>query len=285
VVVVFITWIIGEIVLMPALQKWKKGQPILASRLQAIQQEILSIRGSLGVAGLTGGLSVEPAIPIHLQNDLGRDLEFGEVIGLGNQANTSDTLQRVLLASEIVEEDHKDAFGIVSDQIPQGGLGYAYVAGVCLALVNVIDAEHKYAKVVDSEITLQSDSAGQAKIIWKESGVGESKLAVMKLGISSSVSLELPTNPYTVKHDNSDDVGSIDVWTSDLGKADNEGPTNLEDYDGFEHWFPGNVVYNDGVDEDRTMWRMWRVVTINRYGLIVRIRDNVRDLLAGVQAC
>jgi hypothetical protein len=89
----------------------------------------------------------------------------------------------------------------------------------------------------------------------------------------------MPLNPYVIKHDNADSAGDKDVTYSDLGKEGGD----LEDYDGVEEWYPGNIVYNESGNQ--VLYRMWRVSTKNRYGVEVRIRDEAEELINTPGVC
>ncbi len=71
--------------------------------------------------------------------------------------------------------------GIACEPVRASGFGKLVVAGVVQAKVNVLDVGHKRATAKDGDTYLRSAKAGQATILWKESGTGV-KRAIVWLG-------------------------------------------------------------------------------------------------------
>jgi hypothetical protein len=69
---------------------------------------------------------------------------------------------------------------ITMEPMRAGQVGYGHIPQASWALVNVTNAGHDFAKV-DSGTELESDAATGFPIIWKESGTGSGKWAVIKL--------------------------------------------------------------------------------------------------------
>ena len=75
------------------------------------------------------------------------------------------------------------AFVVAVEPIAAGKIGRVAVAGVVQAKVNITDAGHGFAKAKDGDLTqLSSADTGDAQILWKESGTGASKWAIVRFG-------------------------------------------------------------------------------------------------------
>lgn len=84
------------------------------------------------------------------------------------------------------------AFVVAVEPIAAGNVGRCAVAGVVQAKVNVTDAGHGFATAKDGDLTqLSSAASGEAQILWKESGTGASKWAIVRFGGAAGASIRL----------------------------------------------------------------------------------------------
>lgn len=84
------------------------------------------------------------------------------------------------------------AFVVAVEPIGAGKIGRVAVAGVVQAKVNVTDAGHGFATAKDGDLTqLSSAASGEAQILWKESGTGASKWAIVRFGGAAGASIRL----------------------------------------------------------------------------------------------
>lgn len=75
------------------------------------------------------------------------------------------------------------AFVVAVEPIAAGSIGRVAVAGVVQAKINVTNAGHGFATAKDGDLTqLSSAASGEAQILWKESGTGASKWAIVRFG-------------------------------------------------------------------------------------------------------
>jgi len=70
-----------------------------------------------------------------------------------------------------------------------GDIETARVLGVCTAIVNVTDTDHWFAKPVDGEYVLESDSSGPVQLLARAASTGSQELSVM-LGGGGGVTTE-----------------------------------------------------------------------------------------------
>ena len=79
------------------------------------------------------------------------------------------------------------AFVVAVEPIAAGKIGRAAVAGVVQAKVNVPDAGHGFATAKDGDLTqLSSAASGDVQILWKESGTGSNKWAIVRFGAGAN---------------------------------------------------------------------------------------------------
>ena len=75
------------------------------------------------------------------------------------------------------------AFVVAVEPIAAGKIGRVAVAGVVQAKINVTDAGHGFATAKDGDLSqLSSAASGEVQILWKESGTGASKWAIVRFG-------------------------------------------------------------------------------------------------------
>lgn len=86
------------------------------------------------------------------------------------------------------------AFVVAVEPIAAGGIGRVAVAGVVQAKINIVSESHHHAKAKDGDLTqLISSGNGEAEILWKESGTGAGKWALIRFagagGTSATIRL------------------------------------------------------------------------------------------------
>ena len=84
------------------------------------------------------------------------------------------------------------SFVVAVEPIAAGKIGRVAVAGVVQAKINVVSESDTFATAKDGDLTqLTSSSSGEAQILWKESGTGASKWAIVRFGGSGGASIRL----------------------------------------------------------------------------------------------
>ena len=75
------------------------------------------------------------------------------------------------------------SFVVAVEPIKAGSIGRAAVAGVVQAKINIVSESDTFATAKDGDLTqLTSASSGEATILWKESGTGANKWALVRFG-------------------------------------------------------------------------------------------------------
>ena len=121
------------------------------------------------------------------------------------------------------------AFVVAVEPIVAGSIGRVAVAGVVQAKINVSDAGHGFATAKDGDLTqLSSAASGDAQILWKESGTGASKWAIVRFGASPPTVRLCKTTASWAKSS----TATLQVWTGAPGSESNSG-TTLSAYNSF----------------------------------------------------
>lgn len=129
---------------------------------------------------------------IKLRNDSGASRARFDVLGLGDPiilpaTNEDGFLRKIGFAGETpASADHASKFAILLAPLASGAIGDALVSGVVQCPINVDAESGDYASVTDGEYTLTRGSSAGAEILWVESGTGDGKWSVLRLGSGSA---------------------------------------------------------------------------------------------------
>jgi hypothetical protein len=128
---------------------------------------------------------------VLVKNSSGADRGQFAVLGItgplfaatGAGSNLQEFKNRVVLDCATPSiSSHTGKFVVLAEPILSGKIGRAFVAGVFSAKVEIIAADDGYADVKDSASELKTAATGAARILWKESGTGAGKWAILSLG-------------------------------------------------------------------------------------------------------
>jgi hypothetical protein len=115
---------------------------------------------------------------LKVKNSSGADRRRGELLEFtGFALNAAEITNTIWLTGG--SPTLANGFGILVRPIPSNDIDDCQVAGACYALVNVTDANHKFANVSASTYVLQSAATGPVRILYKDSGTGEKECAVL----------------------------------------------------------------------------------------------------------
>lgn len=135
-----------------------------------------------GMSGSFGGIN--PCV-VMAQNSTGGNLAEGAVVELTTSLLTTLDKSHLWLTG-IVRAGADPVCGVSLSPIYQDAIGPVQVSGVCLANVDIIDADNTHARVVPSSTQFTGDFGGYARILHKPSGTGV-KLCVVLLGHYQSI--------------------------------------------------------------------------------------------------
>ena len=126
---------------------------------------------------------------VKVKNSSGADRGRFEILGMDRPIFTPtdnlDTFQNEVTLVGVMPdgEKHLGRFCVLLEPLKTDAIGLAVIAGVCPVRVNVHEESDTFAEIKDGEATqLKSGGSGSATILWKESGTGENKWAVVRLG-------------------------------------------------------------------------------------------------------
>jgi len=84
------------------------------------------------------------------------------------------------------------SFVVAVEPIKAGGVGRCAVAGLVQAKINVAAESDTFATAKDGDLTqLTSAASGEAEIVWKESGTGTGKWALVRFGSPPGAGIRL----------------------------------------------------------------------------------------------
>lgn len=156
-----------------------------------------SRRGPPSVRGPEGGSEGENPSParVLLKNDSGSDAPTGGVLKLTGVVHEPAVEIGCEYSGPIFTGDtpaaNEQHVAILSEPIADGFLGWGVIPNAAWAKVNVSDAGHTYAKPKASVDELESDAGTGFPIIWKESGTGAGKWAVVSLSKPGGTTLTI----------------------------------------------------------------------------------------------
>lgn len=142
-----------------------------------------------------GQASSDRGGPVYcfIRNDSGSDVPNGGVLALGAPVTVPATRAEVVLeglafVGELPVADAPTQHVAISiEPIADGAFGYGIIPGAVWAKVNVSDDGHLFAQPKASVSELRSHASQGFPIIWKESGTGAGKWAVISLSKASDV--------------------------------------------------------------------------------------------------
>lgn len=121
----------------------------------------------------------------------------------------------------------KTPLAILQNGLDSLEIGKAFFWGLVPTLIDVEDEDHTFCRPVAGSLgSLQADFAGPCRIIWKASGTGNGKEAVILLQDLAWITGK-PDNPYVIDRGSSSD--DTKEWNP---LADPPKPDDWRDYDG-----------------------------------------------------
>ncbi len=127
-------------------------------------------------------------VVVLIKNTTGTNLPRYAILGIAGpvsdpQTQPDEFRHQIVLVGVTPTEDHCGRFVILKDDIPDGFVGEAVIAGACLAKVLVSSGQEdfSFANILPGDTSVLSARViGGARILWRESGVG-TKWAVVRL--------------------------------------------------------------------------------------------------------
>jgi hypothetical protein len=182
---------------------------------------------------------------VTVRNDTGADLDRYAVVGLGdpiidNSENLAEFQGRVTFQGETPDIDlHVGKFAVLIEPLPDGKIGLAIAAGVCQVLLTVSAADDRYADIEDAETGhLTSGGSGSAQILWKETGTGSGKWAIVRLGTPAAES-NIAWAKVQAGHVNFNAITGDPVRLASVKLLDDDGDEYGDAFDVYLPWASG----------------------------------------------
>lgn len=106
---------------------------------------------------------------VKVENTTGEDVREGEVLEFTGSAVT-ELFNRKLMLTGVEPNLERVGWGITLQPIKAGEINRILLVGACIAQVNIVSEDHKYAERVSGSRVLRSASSGPAKILHKPTG-------------------------------------------------------------------------------------------------------------------
>ena len=124
-------------------------------------------------------------------------------------------------------------FVVPVEPIAPSGIGFAAVDGVVPVKIDIVSADHKFATAKDGTLgELKSASSGTAEILWKESGTGAGKWALVRFGAGAGGGAKLGKFTGTWSKGSS---ATVTEWKGD-GTAAVTGPSGPATFSVVNRW-------------------------------------------------
>lgn len=211
---------------------------------------------------------------VYVKNGSGADRAMLDVMTVSSSvltsAGDSDGFKRdVVLSGAAVSTTLTLAFVVCAEPIKSNQFGWAYCSGIFPARINIGSSSHTHAGLKASDSTqLDSAFAGNAKIIYKESGTG-TKLAVVEYPV---VPIGATTSPTTLGGSTEgSETAASDTWT----RATSGTP--------LEEWYISRVGYWHA--GDGKLYAFYRKRTYDSCGLLISVSAETRVEIDAPEAC
>lgn len=140
------------------------------------------------IAGERRGVNASSSrVVVEVRNSTGEDRELGEAVQLTGHLLDDVSQEHPWFDAELVAEPVLRRLAILTRPLKDGAIGPAQLAGVCLAKVDVTDADHTHAMPVDGDAVLASGYTGPLELLMEPDGTGEQVLWVLMLKEAQSI--------------------------------------------------------------------------------------------------
>jgi hypothetical protein len=173
---------------------------------------------------------------VHVKNDTGGNMPRGSVLQLGALVYDAIDPANLAFVADVPADPVTDKYAILSLPIPDGKIGPAQAAGVCVALVDVLDVDHTRAIPVAGESVLSSAESGPIELLSPPDGTGEQLMAV-RLAVQERPPLIGKTDATHAKGSS----GTISIYSGTKGSETDTG-VNVEAWNRFADLGSGKWV-------------------------------------------
>jgi len=168
----------------------KRDNPLLTSA-SAINGALAAGSYFQEQIALGGGVGPKDSFPqpcfVKVKNNTGGNLARGKVLKLGTFLLTGKQNAQLWFNATTPQDPLAGAkCCILRKPLPDGQIGDAQIAGVCIAWVNSLNAAHTHASPVDNSNNLNSGTSGSYEILSALSGTGVQEAVVRFVGAGAT---------------------------------------------------------------------------------------------------
>lgn len=183
------------------------GQPLSSAisarawnRAQDAADVVLGQRPGFAAGGVQGPSA--PYTSVLCRNDSGSDVVRWGVLAIGGVAITpsgptgpaTSSYQEQPVIVGTTPAGTTQALCVAVEPIKSAGVGRVAVHGVVQVKLEVTNASHNFAKCKASTAELVSEWGGPAQVLWKETGTGAGKWALVRIGSGLPTGVDVVTN-------------------------------------------------------------------------------------------
>ncbi|MGE0606568.1 MAG: hypothetical protein AB7O62_05515 [Pirellulales bacterium] len=132
---------------------------------------------------------------VLVRNETGGDRDRFDVVGLdqpiiGPDDNLDEFKNRAAFNGVMPQFPyHAGRYAVLLEPLAEGKIGHGLVSGICVARVDVLDADHRAAEISEGETqNLRSQISGSAQILWVGGELGV-QWAVVRIGNEPDIEL------------------------------------------------------------------------------------------------
>jgi len=188
------------------------GDPlrIPASAWNRIRDATIKVERGGSNIGKVNGDRTNPR-EVIVKNATVTDLDRYDIMGVsiplfGPDVNLTEFQTNLCMQGVACDgEEHIGRWAVLMEPIAAGQIGMAIISGETIAMIDVLDANDTHVECnTDPSDTgnfyrLQSGTTGTARILWKESGTGNDKWALIRIGDAAGGGDAAGSSPFRVK--------------------------------------------------------------------------------------
>jgi hypothetical protein len=189
--------------------------------------EWYKLQKRLGEGGTSPGSHI-PTDRVKAKNNSGSNVPRGGVLEFTSFLLSTDLQQEYPWFNATTPDLTNVGWGVARNPIPIDAIGEMQIAGVAIAIVNVSDATHKYARPAASSRKFASGNSGPVRILYKSAGTGDKECWVHLGSDPTAAALLGKTDASHAKGAS----GTVSVWTGTPG-SESDSTVNVTAYNRF----------------------------------------------------
>lgn len=172
---------------------YRKAQPGERLRIPAVAwNRVLDVVGPSSAATPGAEFAYRKTnFQVYCQNETGGDVDRWDVLAITGvtpapsgptDASTNQFQTSPAVIGVSTTGTTNGQFVVAVEPIADGKMGLVAIDGVVQVKLDIVDANHRFATPKAYSTELKTASAGEATILWKESGTGTGKWGLVRIG-------------------------------------------------------------------------------------------------------